>query len=45
MHIKDNIDTLYWCKIFRAPKINMKNHIVGVSLFYILYMPNFKQRI
>ncbi|XP_050523750.1 MOXD1 homolog 1-like isoform X2 [Daktulosphaira vitifoliae] len=29
VHLKDNIDTIYWCKIFRAPKVTQKNHIVG----------------
>ncbi|XP_050426603.1 MOXD1 homolog 1-like [Adelges cooleyi] len=29
LYLKDNIDTLYWCKIFRAPNITSKNHIVG----------------
>ncbi|XP_029345132.1 MOXD1 homolog 1 [Acyrthosiphon pisum] len=29
LRIKDDVDTLYWCKIFRAPKIFKKNHIVG----------------
>ncbi|VVC40493.1 Copper type II, ascorbate-dependent monooxygenase-like, C-terminal,DOMON domain,Copper type II [Cinara cedri] len=29
LHLKDNVDTLYWCKIFKAPKVIKKNHIVG----------------
>ncbi|XP_025190486.1 MOXD1 homolog 1-like [Melanaphis sacchari] len=28
LRIKDDVDTLYWCKIFKAP-IFKKNHIVG----------------
>lgn len=40
LHLKDNIDTLYWCKIFKAPKVIKKNHIVGVSIklkFFFFY--------
>lgn len=27
--IETNMDTLYWCKIFRAPILQDKHHIVG----------------
>lgn len=29
MSIKENHDTVYWCKIFGAPETNQKNHIIG----------------
>lgn len=27
--VPDDMDTIYWCKIFKAPTLNSKHHIVG----------------
>lgn len=29
MTIEKNVDTLYWCKIVRAPVLQDKHHIIG----------------
>lgn len=27
--IESNMDTLYWCKIFKMPNLSEKHHIIG----------------
>ncbi|KAJ9595787.1 hypothetical protein L9F63_013031, partial [Diploptera punctata] len=27
--VPDNMDTLYWCKIFKVPPLNRKHHMIG----------------
>ncbi|KAJ8981753.1 hypothetical protein NQ317_004933, partial [Molorchus minor] len=27
--VQNNMDTMYWCKVFKAPTLNEKHHIVG----------------
>lgn len=27
--VESNMDTLYWCKIFKAPTLHEKHHIIG----------------
>ncbi|KAJ8944429.1 hypothetical protein NQ318_002125 [Aromia moschata] len=27
--VQSNMDTMYWCKVFKAPTLNEKHHIVG----------------
>lgn len=29
--VDDKQDTIYWCKIFKAPPFNKKHHMIGVS--------------
>ncbi|XP_058803916.1 MOXD1 homolog 1 [Phymastichus coffea] len=29
--VSNTSDTIYWCKIFRAPKLNRKHHMIGYS--------------
>lgn len=29
MTIHENYDTIYWCKIFKAPNLDQKHHIIG----------------
>lgn len=27
--VTDNMNTIYWCKVFKAPILNTKHHIIG----------------
>lgn len=27
--VKNDMNTIYWCKIFKAPKLRQKHHIIG----------------
>ncbi|XP_017770957.1 PREDICTED: MOXD1 homolog 1 [Nicrophorus vespilloides] len=29
MEVKQDMNTMYWCKIFKAPTLNQKHHIIG----------------
>ncbi|RZF45944.1 hypothetical protein LSTR_LSTR008321 [Laodelphax striatellus] len=32
--VPDNMDTYYWCKIFKVPPLGKKHHMIGVGEFY-----------
>ena len=29
--LPDNLDTLYWCKLYKMPPTPVKSHMIGVS--------------